>query len=163
VYIAEQSVAGYCVKNSQNTASGALRVNADSASSQNCDIGVDYQAENCTIFHGTVDSNHLGYTGTGFVNGTNEIGSYVECAVTVAAAGPVPVTVRYSNGTTTSRPMDVTVNGTLVATPSFPSTGNWDTWANTTITPTLVAGTNLVRLTATTANGGPNLDRILVG
>jgi len=160
-----QSIVGYCVKNSQNTTGGALRVNADSASSQNCSTptGVDYQAENCTIFHGTVDSNHLGFTGTGFVNGTNEVGSYVECAVTAAAAGAVPVTVRYSNGTTTSRPMNVTVDGVLAATPSFPSTGNWDTWAMTTFTATLDAGTNLIRLTATTANGGPNLDKITVG
>src|SRR5439155_968204 len=80
-----QSVVGYCVKNSQNTAGGSLRVSADSGSSQKCTTGVDYQAENCTIFHGTVDTNHLGYTGTGFVNDTNEIGSYIECAVTVAA------------------------------------------------------------------------------
>jgi len=158
-----QSVVGYCVKNSQNTAGGALRVSADSGSSQKCTTGVDYQAENCTIFHGTVDTNHLGYTGTGFVNGTNEVGSYIECAVTVAATGPTPVAVRYSNGTTTSRPMDVTVNGVLVATPSFPSTGNWDTWATTTVTPTLTAGTNLIRLTATTVNGGPNLDKLTVG
>jgi hypothetical protein len=158
-----QSVAGYCVKNSQNTSGGALRINADPGSSQHCTTGVDYQAENCTIFDGTVDTNHLGYTGTGFVNGTNEVGSYVECAVTVAAAGPVPVAIRYSNGTTTNRPMDVTVNGVLVATPSFPGTGNWDTWATATITPTLAAGTNLIRLTATTVNGGPNLDKLAVG
>jgi hypothetical protein len=160
-----QSVSGYCVKNSQNTAGGALRVNADSSSSQNCSVptGVDYQAENCTVFHGTVDSDHAGFTGTGFVNGTNEVGSYVECAVTAAAAGPVPVTVRYANGTTTSRPMSIAVNGTTVTTPSFGGTGNWDTWATTTFTAPLNAGTNLIRLTATTANGGPNLDKITVG
>jgi hypothetical protein len=158
-----QSVSGYCVKNSQNAAGGALRVNADSASSQKCTTGVDYQAENCTIFDGTVDSNHLGFTGTGFVNGTNEVGSYIECAVNVAAAGTVPIAIRYSNGTTTSRPMDVTVNGVLVATPSFPGTTNWDTWATATVNVSLNAGTNLIRLTSTTVNGGPNLDKLTVG
>jgi hypothetical protein len=158
-----QSVSGYCVKNSQNTSGGALRVSADSASSQNCTTGVAYQAENCTIFDGTVDSNHLGFTGTGFVNGTNEVGSYIECAVNVATAGTVPIAIRYSNGTTTSRPMDVTVNGVLVATPSFPSTTNWDTWATATVSASLNAGTNLIRLTATTVNGGPNLDKLTVG
>jgi polygalacturonase len=158
-----QSVSGYCVKNSQNTSGGALRVNADSASSQKCTTGVDYQAENCTIFDGTVDSNHLGFTGTGFVNGTNEVGSYIECAVNAAAAGSAPIAIRYSNGTTTSRPMDVTVNGVLVGTPSFGSTTNWDTWATATVTAPLNAGTNLIRLTATTVNGGPNLDKITVG
>jgi polygalacturonase len=160
-----QSVSGYCVRNSQNTAGGALRVTADPASSQNCSTstGVDYQAESCTIFHGTVDADHSGFTGTGFVNGTNEVGSYVECTVTAAAAGAAPVTVRYANGTTTARPMTITVNGTAVASPAFAGTGNWDTWATTTFTANLNAGPNLIRLTSTTANGGPNLDRITVG
>jgi hypothetical protein len=160
-----QSVTGYCVRNSRNTAGGALRVNADPASSQNCvpPTGVDHQAESCTVFHGTIDANHAGFTGTGFVNGTNEVGSYVECAVTAAATGPAPVTVRYANGTTTARPMSVTVNGAALATPSFAGTGGWNAWATTTFTATLTAGTNLIRLTSTTATGGPNLDRLTVG
>ncbi|NUR92625.1 MAG: carbohydrate-binding protein, partial [Nonomuraea sp.] len=42
----------------------------------------------------------------------------------------------------------------------FGPTANWDTWATKTVTVPLNAGTNTIRLTATTANGGPNLDRI---
>jgi alpha-galactosidase len=124
---------------------------------------VVYQAETCTISQGVVESNHLNFTGTGFVNSDNVVGSYVECAVTATAAGTANVAIRFANGTTTARPMDVTVNGTLLATPTFPSTTNWDTWSTTNVTATLVAGTNAIRLTATTANGGPNLDKLTVG
>jgi alpha-galactosidase len=124
---------------------------------------VVYQAETCTISQGVVESNHLNFTGTGFVNGDNVVGSYVECAVNATAAGTANVAIRFANGTTTARPMDVTVNGTLLATPTFPSTTNWDTWSTTDVTATLVAGTNTIRLTATTANGGPNLDKLTVG
>jgi alpha-L-fucosidase len=125
---------------------------------------VDYQAENATISQGTVATNHLNYTGTGFVDYTNVAGSYVEFTVTAAAAGPVPVVVRFANGTTTNRPMDVIVNGsTVVAGQAFNPTANWDTWATVTVTVSLTAGTNTIRLTATTANGGPNLDKITVG
>jgi alpha-galactosidase len=124
---------------------------------------VVYQAENCTISQGVVESNHLNFTGTGFVNGDNVVGSYVECAVTATAAGTANVAIRFANGTTTARPMDVTVNGTLLASPTFASTTNWDTWSTTNVTATLVAGTNAIRLTATTANGGPNLDKLTVG
>jgi glucose/arabinose dehydrogenase len=125
----------------------------------------DLQAENATISQGVVESNHLGFTGTGFVNYDNVTGSFVEFAnVSSAAAGPASLTFRFANGTTTDRPMSVTVNGAvLVATQSFPGTGNWDTWQEITLNATLRAGNNTVRATATTANGGPNLDRLRVG
>src|SRR5262249_43072701 len=42
---------------------------------------VDYQAEDAIISQGTVATNHLGYTGTGFVDYTNVAGSYVEFTV----------------------------------------------------------------------------------
>ncbi|WP_051367170.1 PQQ-dependent sugar dehydrogenase [Hamadaea tsunoensis] len=123
----------------------------------------DYQAENATISQGAVATNHLGYTGTGFVDYTNVAGSYVEFAVTGAVAGTAQITFHYSNGTAVDRPMDVSVNGNVAANDlSFPATTNWDTWTDTTISVTLAAGSNTIRATATTANGGPNLDRLRV-
>lgn len=117
----------------------------------------EVQAETCTISQGVVESNHLNFTGTGFVNGDNVAGSYVECAVTGPATS---IVVRYSNGTTTARPMDVSVDGAGAGTIPGSSTTNWDTWANATVTVSIGSGAHTVRLTATTANGGPNLDRI---
>jgi len=59
--------------------------------------------------------------------------------------------------------MDVTVNGTAaVSNLGFPSTGSWTTWQVATTTVNLKAGSNKVRATATTANGGPNLDNVTV-
>jgi alpha-galactosidase len=123
---------------------------------------VVYQAEGCTVSQGVVESNHLDYTGVGFVNTDNVVGSYVECGVWAWVPGTSTVAIRFANGTTASRPMDLTVNGALVATPAFGPTANWDTWSTTTVTVTLTAGTNKVRLTATTAGGGPNLDKLTV-
>ncbi|MEU5869180.1 carbohydrate-binding protein [Nonomuraea sp. NPDC047529] len=120
----------------------------------------DYQAEDATIFQGAVESNHIGYTGTGFVNNDNVTGSYVEFTVQ-GTGGPATLTVRYANGTTADRPMDIAVNGTVVsAGRSFGPTANWDAWADSALTVTLNAGPNTIRLTGVTANGGPNLDRI---
>jgi hypothetical protein len=124
----------------------------------------DYQAEDATISQGVVESNHLGYTGSGFVNYDNLVGSYVQWDVPAAAAGSVTFTLRYSNGTTANRPMTITVNGATVATNlAFNPTANWDTWADQTFTATLNAGTNTIRATATTASGGPNVDRLRAG
>ncbi len=119
---------------------------------------VAYQAEDATIIQGVVESNHAGFTGTGFVNGDNVVGSGVEWTVTAAAAGPATIAIRYGNGTTATRPM--TINGTTV---DFAPTGAWTTWAEVTLTLDLSAGSNTITATSTTANGGPNLDRLTVG
>ncbi|WP_328647201.1 carbohydrate-binding protein [Amycolatopsis sp. NBC_00348] len=123
----------------------------------------DYQAEDATITSGVAESNHAGFTGSGFVNYDNATGSAVEFSVDAAAAGPADVVLRYANGTTVNRPMDVSVNGTKVASAlSFGGTGNWDTWQTVTVHVTLTAGPNKIKTTATTANGGPNVDKITV-
>jgi polygalacturonase len=125
--------------------------------------GDKLEAESATC-QGTIDSDHTGFSGTGFCNTNNAVGAAVEWAVTADTAGPASVTLRYSNGATTNRPMDISVNGAVVASGvAFNSTGTWDTWADATLTLPLQAGANTVRATATTANGGPNLDYLLVG
>ncbi|MFI9842765.1 glycosyl hydrolase family 28 protein [Nonomuraea sp. NPDC051941] len=125
--------------------------------------GNRYEAENATIAQGVVESNHAGFSGTGFVNYDNVAGSYVEFAVNAAAAGTATLTLRYANGTTANRAMDIAVNGTVVAAAKpFNGTGAWTTWQSTTVSAQLAAGANTVRATATTANGGPNLDYLEV-
>jgi Carbohydrate binding module (family 35)/Carbohydrate binding module (family 6)/Right handed beta helix region len=115
-----------------------------------------YEAESGTC-DGTIDSNHAGFSGTGFCNVTNAIGSSMTWTLT-GRAGSATLTFRYSNGTTVNRPTAISVNGAAAVTVNFPSTGTWDTWASTSITVTLAAGTNTVKATSTTADGAPNLD-----
>ncbi|MBB5873302.1 hexosaminidase [Allocatelliglobosispora scoriae] len=118
-----------------------------------------YEAENATISQGVAEANHAGYSGTGFVNYDNATGSYVQWSITAAAAGPATLKLRFANGTMTNRPMNILVNGVVVASGlAFAGTGNWDTWQTRDIAVTLNAGANTVRATATTANGGPNVD-----
>jgi alpha-L-fucosidase len=123
-----------------------------------------YEAESAAYSAGsTVDSDHTGFSGTGFVNTGNAVSAYVEWTVNAASAGNATAVLHYSNGTTVNRPMDVSVNGTVVsAGRAFNGTANWDTWADSTLTVPLNAGTNTIRVTATTANGAPNLDYLEV-
>jgi glucose/arabinose dehydrogenase len=156
-----------------NSGSNSVRLTATSANGNpNFDYvdfevtipNVDYQAEDATISQGVVATNHTGYTGTGFVDYTNVSGSYVEFSVNAPVAGiTYSLAFRYANGTTSdNRPMNLSVNGTVVTSLLFPPTGSWDTWSTVTANATLNAGTNTVRVTATTATGGPNLDRLRV-
>jgi hypothetical protein len=126
--------------------------------------GSRYEAENGTYSAGsTVDSNHTGFSGTGFVNTPNATGSYVEWTINSTQAGNATINIAYANGQasgqTVDRPADITINGTLLkAGQSFPGTANWDTWQTVPLTVPLNAGANTIRLTATTTNGDPNLD-----
>jgi hypothetical protein len=122
------------------------------------------EAEDATISQGTVATNHTGFSGTGFVDYTNVAGSFVQWTLSAAQAGNASITLHYANGTTVNRPMDIAVNGTVVsAARAFGGTGSWDTWADSVLTVPLVAGTNTIRATATTANGGPNVDYLDTG
>lgn len=156
-----QAVTGYCVADSANTTGGALRVNA-TGSTASCPppSAIRYEAEDGTYSAGgTVDTNHTGYSGTGFVNSANAAGAYVEWTVNAPAAGTANVTLGYANGSPDARPMDITVNGAAVpAGTAFGSTGSWDTWRTAVVAVPLRAGANTIRATATTAAGCPNLD-----
>ncbi|MER8187394.1 carbohydrate-binding protein [Kitasatospora sp. NPDC094015] len=122
-----------------------------------------YQAEEARISQGTVETEHPGYSGSGYVNLANTEGSYLEWTVQAGAASGAALDLRHANGSPAARPMDISVNGAVVgAGRPFAPTGGWDTWATTSLPITLRAGTNTIRATATTAAGGPNLDRITV-
>src|SRR4051794_18317407 len=73
-----------------------------------------FQAEDAVISQGGVFTNHLNFTGTGFVDYTNVAGGYVQWSVPSPSAQAVTLVLRYANGTTVNRPMDITVNGTPV-------------------------------------------------
>lgn len=125
------------------------------------DHGQRYEAEQATVTRGTVQTNHAGYSGAGFVDYENEVGSTIRWTVRAAAAGRATLTIRYANGTAPSRPMDIAVNGTVVAAnAAFGATGGWSAWRSRTFTVPLVAGANTVTATATGPDGGPNIDYV---
>ncbi|WP_330348863.1 carbohydrate-binding protein [Streptomyces sp. NBC_00582] len=122
---------------------------------------VRYEAETSpAVCTGSLDSDWAGYSGSGFCNGTNATGAYAQFTVNAATAGTATLNVRFANGTTTARPASLVVNGTTVQTPSFEATGAWSTWVTKTLTVTLTAGSNTIRLNPTTAEGLPNVDYV---
>ncbi|RSN32825.1 chemotaxis protein [Amycolatopsis sp. WAC 04169] len=140
-------------------AAASVPISAQAASA----APVRYESENATISRGVVEANHTGFTGSGFVNYDNVTGSYVEYTVNAAQAGPHTLTFRYANGTTANRPLDITVNGSIAVDDlGFAGTGAWTSWSTVTTTVNLAAGSNKIRTTAVTSNGGPNADSLSV-
>jgi lysophospholipase L1-like esterase len=119
-----------------------------------------YEAEAApAVCGGTVASTHAGYSGSGFCDTANAVGSAVQFTVDIPAAGAVTLDIRYSNGSTANRPAGLSVNGAVVQSGlAFETTGAWTTWATRTHTVQLAAGVNTIRLAATTAGGLANLD-----
>jgi len=125
--------------------------------------GTLFEAETGTLSAGgTFDSNHSGFTGTGFANPANAVGAYVDIPVTAAAAGTKTLSFRYSDGASAARPATISVNGASHGTLNFPVTANWDTWSTVSMTVPLKAGANTIRVTGTTAVGDANIDSVTV-
>lgn len=120
---------------------------------------VRFEAESgsCT---GTIDSDHAGFSGSGFCNGTNAVGAGVQWTVNAPASGAASIGIRYANGTTTARPSQVVVDGSTITTLQGASTGTWEAWTTAMVNLNLNAGNHTVRLNPTTANGMANIDFI---
>jgi lysophospholipase L1-like esterase len=107
---------------------------------------------------GVIASNHAGFSGSGFCDGTNAVGAAAQFTVNASVSGAATVSVRFGNGTTAARPADIIVNGARVAATSFESTGAWATWATKSVSIPANSGSNTVRLSPTSAAGLPNID-----
>ncbi|MBV7700662.1 carbohydrate-binding protein [Streptomyces sp. TRM70350] len=127
--------------------------------------GQRYEAETAPAeCQGTIDSNHAGFSGSGFCNGNNAAGAFAQFTVNSEVAGTATLGVRFANGASSgARPVNLVVNGTTVGTVSFESTGAWTTWSTKTVTVSLNAGSNTIRLDPATAAGLPNVDHLDVG
>jgi carbohydrate binding protein with CBM6 domain len=120
-----------------------------------------FEAENSpATCDGTIDSDHAGFSGSGFCNSRNATGAFAQFTVSAGSAGSASVVVRFANGTTSSRGTNVAVNGSTVQSASFEGTGAWTNWVSRNLTLQLGSGSNTIRFTATGSGGLPNIDFI---
>ena len=117
------------------------------------------EAENATITNGRVENEHPGFSGTGYVNYDNNTTSDVEWEdLGTINHQAYALALRYANGTSQNRRMDILVNNGVVHQGlSFEGTGSWTSWAIQTTTAVLHSG-NAIKAKAITSNGGPNVD-----
>ena len=107
-----------------------------------------------------VSQGNSGWTGEGYVN-MGDKGSWVEFTnVDGGAGGACTLGFRYSVGSSSPRSCSLKVNGVNVGTLTFSSTVSWEAWETEYIETTCVPGTNVIKITASTSEGGPNFDRM---
>lgn len=120
-----------------------------------------YEAENGVFNKTVLESTHEGFSGKGYANLDNEVGSSVTLSVVTAGEGDKDVKIVFANGSTANRPVSVAVNGKVqVESVDFESTGAWESWDSSTVTLKLPAGASTITIASFTKDGGPNIDRI---
>ncbi|MBN1781956.1 glycoside hydrolase family 88 protein [bacterium] len=120
------------------------------------------EAEDGSLHTGTVDNNHTGYSGTGFVNLDNQAGTWLDLNVDLPEDGPWAVRIYYANGTTDSRPCEIRIDGNVIEESlDFPPTGEWTDWTYSgEILLDLDSGRYTLRITGLVSSGAPNLDHL---
>lgn len=128
------------------------------------------EAEDGTITgdRNRVQTEHAGYSGTGYVGGFEVDGASVTFDVTAAAAGFHAITLGYANGPNPqpnqTKQMSVYVNDEFVKKLSLPPAANWQTWLSIEDQVELEAGTNVVTIKRDAGdNGNVNLDYLDLG
>lgn len=137
----------------------------DQGKTASCNVNIaasgimKYEAENAILNSVTVATNHVGFTGTGFVDNITNVSDYVQFSIIEASAGSQNITLRYSNGAQSIRTLSLYVNGSKVRQVSFPNNGGWDSWADKIDNVTLNAGNNTIKYQIDTDdNGQINID-----
>jgi pectin methylesterase-like acyl-CoA thioesterase/pectate lyase len=119
---------------------------------------IDYEAEHA-IFTGTVESNHAGFSGSGFVNFLTEGENSIIFTVCQVEAGERTIKFRYALGADEARPGRLYVNDVFVKEIAFSPTANWATWLEETETIALLSGISNVKITWDETDG-PSLDKL---
>lgn len=123
---------------------------------------VEYEAEFATLNAVNANTNHTGFTGTGFIEGFATLGDYVQFDVYVKAAGTYTVDLRYSAGTSAAS-RAIYANGVKITDKALPVTANWDTWNKVSQSLSLNAGKNTIKVSYdATSSAGINLDNIAI-
>lgn len=123
-----------------------------------------YQAESAALSGGAkVNTDHAGFSGTGFVDGYWTQGATTTFTVNAASAGNYNVTLKYGNAMGDSRTVSIYVNGTKIRQTTLSNLANWDTWGTKTEVLTLNAGNNTIAYKYDPGDtGNVNLDQIAV-
>lgn len=123
-----------------------------------------YEAEAAALSGGArVNTDHTGFSGTGFVDNYLAQGPATTFTVNVTAAGSRNVTLRYANATGSSMTVSIYVNGVKLRQTSLPNLANWDTWGTKAEVLPLNAGSNTIAYKYDAGDtGNVNLDLITV-
>lgn len=155
---------------SVSSSSSSVKISSSSKSSSSSSSAVsafiiqEEQAGFCRVDGIATETTNDGFTGDGYTNANNAQGAAIEWAVNAPSSSRYTLTFRFANGGTTNRNGSLLINGGANGnyTLNLPATGAWTTWQTASVDIDLVQGNNLLKLTATTADGLANIDSLKI-
>jgi len=125
--------------------------------------GNRYEAEDAIKLGVSVNSNHSGYAGTGFVDQFGSAGDSVSFVVLAPTDDSYSFQFSYANATGTTATRQVFVDGDYAGTISFSPLADWDIWATVPLAVRLKPGIHQVVLYFSSTNGTAiNLDYLQI-
>ncbi len=157
-----RSSSSAAISSSSKSSAVVLSSSSISSTSNNVTITLEENQNGFCAVNGTIDSNNTGFTGAGFANTTNAVGTGVDWSINVKTAGTYNFKWRYA--ATTTRAADLLVNGNIFSSNiSFPASGGWTSWLTSSGTNVyLDVGTHKLRLQAAGSEGLVNVDNMIV-
>lgn len=120
-----------------------------------------YEAEKAIKTNVTVNTNHTGYTGTGFIDGFAEQGDEVTFQIAVPTTGSRSLSFKYGNSTGYAATRHVYIDGSYAGTLSMANLSSWDTWSTASLSATLTQGIHHVCMYYDSSDSrGINLDSL---
>jgi len=112
----------------------------------------------CSVDGIQLESINQGFSGAGYVNTDNIMGSSITWILNSAISQTATLSFRFANGGNNARDGRLIVNQAPAGTLSLPATGAWTTWLQSTVTVNLEEGDNEIILEAITPDGLANID-----
>lgn len=132
-----------------------------SATNGNQECSGSMEAEEaCSVDGILLENKNTGFSGEGYVNADNAIGTSAIWVLNSNSAQNATISFRYANGGSTSRDANILINGDAAGVLLLPSTGDWSTWKMATVKLNLLQGSNEITLSASTSDGLANIDLI---
>ncbi|GKX29449.1 hypothetical protein SH1V18_19290 [Vallitalea longa] len=126
--------------------------------------GKKYEAEVASMIGAKKDNDHNNYSGYGFVDNMESVGSKIRFCINTDNAGTENLNIRYSNGWEDTRTVSLYVNGEDVTQLQLLALEDWDTWNNYEETITLDEGNNFIDIQYDSDDTGyVNIDYIELG
>ncbi|MGN6710308.1 glycoside hydrolase family 66 protein [Anaerocolumna jejuensis] len=122
-----------------------------------------YEAEKAVKTGVTVNTNHAGYTGTGFLDSFAEPGDEVTFQILAPSDKQYALNFRYSNHTGSSASRHVYIDGNYAGVLKMSDLSSWDTWENAALSAYLKKGVHTVSIYYDGSDSkGINLDSLKV-
>lgn len=113
-------------------------------------------------FQGIVETEHDGFTGSGFINSDNTLGASIVYRINAESSDNYQLNIRYANGGD-ARSASVVINDGANGEHAINfASGAWDSWQIISINTDLVAGENKIQIQSDSPQGLGNIDYISI-